>query len=52
MFLSVGCCSGLNEQPPVLPRRRVLPALAFIGEQDTRTRLRGVNVSKLVVYGG
>ena len=51
MCRAVGC-SALNEQAAVLPRRRVLPSLSFIGEQNTRTRIRGVPESRLVLYGG
>ncbi len=43
---------GLNERPPLLPKRRLFPAIAFIGEADTRTRRRGVSSSRLVIYGG
>ncbi len=43
---------GLREAPPVLPKRRVLPALCFIGEANTRTRLRGVDQAKLILFGG
>jgi hypothetical protein len=43
---------GLSEMPPVLPKRRVLPAMCFIGEANTRTRLRGVDQAKLVIFGG
>lgn len=37
---------------PTFPHRRVFAGMAFIGETGTRTRRRGVDGPRLVLYGG